>query len=212
MCFGMGGALGRSGLGAWVLCSQMPQPASLPARCCGPGASTPITCRQTDRQRRNTAYDDGAGWWCSESEPSTPIGARWAARATPRRAWARADHGRIACSCQPFHFWAVTHFGHDSPSALPLQKQVKIARVCVPEMGQFSIHRRLPAFQPSSVMVTRACTGTGMGSGQPNPTRSQHTRLPHPLSLTVSGQVAVHDPHGLESQNILGQPPRRRRR
>lgn len=42
-------------------------------------------------------------------------------------------------------------------------------------------------------------------------TRPPHPS-PHPLSLTVSGQGALDDPHGFQGESILGQPPQRHRR
>lgn len=149
-----------------------PLPASLPGLPTRPLTFTPITCRHDGAQVSWCGVDRAAGGAARANAqppvpPTTWAPHTWAAQA-PQEVWrARADHGRIACSCQPFHFWAVAHLGMTLPQPCP--SETGQDRPCLrPRMGLFSIHRRLPAFQPSllasSVMVTRAYTGTGMAA------------------------------------------------
>lgn len=178
--------------------------------------------------------------WCSESERQPPLTwvPGWAPRTQaapypgrpvprppknppgPQEVWrARADHGRIACSCQPFHFWAVAHLGMTLPQPCP--SETGQDRPCLrPRMGLFSIHRRLPAFQPSllasSVMVTRAYYRNRNGSGQPNPTSLRSPvplchKLPqarmHPSAAPVAAPAVINCFRAGRS----GRPPRHQR-
>lgn len=207
--------LGCSGaLAAWLPTSPHPHPITCrhdggPVPWCGADCQTVQQVVQVvQRERTPTPLTWVPGLLGRRPVPRPPK--------HPQEVWrARADHGRIACSCQPFHFWAVTHLGMTLPQPCP--SETGQDRPCLrPRMGLFSIHRRLPAFQPSllasSVMATRAYYRNRNGSGQPNPT--SHSRMPlchkltctrpphpspHPLSLAVSGLDALDDPHGIST-------------